>query len=369
MVTRVRGMKDSVRRSSRATRWGELASAVALIACLSVWTSEASADPATARDILEAAGVKGGLVVHLGCGDGKLTAGLCATDSYLVHGLDTDAANVEAARKHIRSQGLYGRVSVERLPGKRLPYADNLVNLVVAEGLGPGAPGMDEVMRVLCPNGVVVVRSAAVRRSGADALTGTLRTKPRPKEIDEWTHYLRDAGGNPVAQDTVVAPPRRLQWAGSPRWARHHDHMASMTSLVSANGRLFYIFDEGPAASIQLPSQWRLIARDAFNGTVLWKRKIDRWNTRQWPLKSGPAHLTRRLAAVGGRVYVTLGLEAPLTALDAASGQTVLTYPGSERTREILVPDGMVVALVGLEPSRLPEWRRRHTYVWDNSSP
>ena len=33
-----------------------------------------------ARHILEATGVKGGLIVHLGCGDGRLTAALRASD-------------------------------------------------------------------------------------------------------------------------------------------------------------------------------------------------------------------------------------------------------------------------------------------------
>jgi len=85
-----------------------------------------------AGQILSAAGVKGGLVVHLGCGDGKLTAALRASDSYLVHGLDADAANVEKARAHIRSLGLYGPVSVQRWADvARLPYADNFVNLLV----------------------------------------------------------------------------------------------------------------------------------------------------------------------------------------------------------------------------------------------
>ena len=46
-------------------------------------------------DILKATGVRGGLVVHLGCGDGRLTAALHADDSYLVHGLGKDAADVE----------------------------------------------------------------------------------------------------------------------------------------------------------------------------------------------------------------------------------------------------------------------------------
>ena len=46
-----------------------------------------------AQAILDAGGVQGGLVVHVGCGDGKLTAALHANDRYLVHGLDTSADN------------------------------------------------------------------------------------------------------------------------------------------------------------------------------------------------------------------------------------------------------------------------------------
>ena len=66
--------------------------------------------------------------------------------------------------------------------------------------------------------------------------------------------------------------------------------MASLTALVSAQGRVFYIMDEGPAHSILLPSQWSLIARDAFNGVLLWKRGIREWLTQLWPLKSGPTN-------------------------------------------------------------------------------
>jgi len=44
----------------------------------------------TAKQILDRAGIQGGLIVHLGCGDGKLTAALHANDSYIVQGLDAD---------------------------------------------------------------------------------------------------------------------------------------------------------------------------------------------------------------------------------------------------------------------------------------
>ena len=40
--------------------------------------------------------------------------------------------NVAVARKHIQSLELYGPVSVQQWSGQRLPYVDNLVNLIVA---------------------------------------------------------------------------------------------------------------------------------------------------------------------------------------------------------------------------------------------
>ncbi len=249
------------------------------------------------RQILSATGVRGGLVVHLGCGPstssgqaGALTAALRADDGYVVHGLAVDPANVPAAREAIRRAGLYGPVSIDRLSGGRLPYVDNLVNLVVAETLGEVT--REEVLRVLCPGGV-----AYVRRDGR----WTLTRKARPKDIDEWTHYLHGPDNNAVAADTVVGPPRRLQWQCGPKWTRHHDKMSSLSALVSTGGRIFYILDEGLTASIYMPSRWALIARDAFNGKRLWRRKIDTWYTRFKGLKggsgSGPIRALRRLSS------------------------------------------------------------------------
>ncbi len=318
-------------------------SVLAALLCAFVVTPTVAANPnARARQILKATNVQGGLVVHVGCGDGKLTAALRASDSYLVHGLDTDTANVLAARKHVAGLGIYGSVSAARFDGKRLPYIDNTVNLVVAGDLGD-VP-MPEVMRVLCPNGVAYVQAGG---------KWTRTVKPRPAEIDEWTHYMHDAGGNAVAHDTVVGPPRRLQWQGSPRWARHHDHMSSVSACVTSGGRVFYIFDEAPRASILTPPSWKLIARDAFNGTILWKRDIRQWYPHLLRLKSGPAVLPRRLVAVGDRVYVTLGIDASLTALDAATGDTVRTYKDTAETQEVLLDDGVLFVVADI-PGQAP---------------
>jgi outer membrane protein assembly factor BamB len=329
-----------------------------LIGSLScIMLSAVSVSAENAEELLKMSGIKGGLIVHLGCSNGQQTARLRAGDQYFVHGLDRDPANVAAARDYIQERGIYGPVSVDRWDGRDLPYADNLVNLVIVEESGSVSEA--ELLRALAPKGVALIRKQGQWEKVI---------KPWPLDIDEWTHYLHGADGNPVAQDSLIGPPERLQWIGSPRWSRHHDHSASLNALVSASGRLFYIFDEGPTASIQLPSRWRLIARDAFNGIILWKRQIEKWNTQQYPLKSGPAHLLRRLVAVGDRVYVTLGIDEPATVLDAATGKTLLTYRGSEYTREIVVSDGVAFFVADTSRSLLPDWRRKDTYVWANSN-
>ena len=62
-----------------------VAAAFALLAAALTGPASRAADagePASARQILEATGVKGGLIVHVGCRDGKLTAALRASESY-----------------------------------------------------------------------------------------------------------------------------------------------------------------------------------------------------------------------------------------------------------------------------------------------
>ncbi|MCP4644928.1 MAG: class I SAM-dependent methyltransferase, partial [bacterium] len=232
-----------------------------LAAC---WASgNVAADEATARTILSDTGVQGGLVVHVGCGDGKLTAALHQGDSFLVHGLDRDAANVATAREHIQSKGLCGPVTVASFDGGRLPYRNNMVRLLVAEDLGDVL--MSEVTRVLCPGGVAHIGTGEAAK---------LTHKPVPAELDEWTHALHGPDNNAVAHDFVVGPPEHLQWIGGPRWARSHDHLSSASAVVSSGGRVFAIVDEGATAAVALPAQWRLVAWDAFSGVVLWKQDI-----------------------------------------------------------------------------------------------
>jgi len=289
-----------------------------------------------AGQILDATGVKGGLVVHVNCGNGELTAALRAADSYLVQGLDRDPADVAAAREHIRVRGLYGSVSVQRWSGKGLPFIENVVNLIVVQR-GPKV-SKKELLRVLAPGGTAYVEQDKGWRK---------IIKPRPQQIDEWTHYLHDPGNNAVAHDSVVGPPRRMQWRAAPIWTRNHHTLASVSSVVSAGGRLFYIVDQATAATMKVPGQWSLVARDAFNGVLLWKRAIPSWALETRKFRSGPVQLQRLLVACGGRVYATLGMNEPVSAIDAATGTTIAVYERTKGTEEIIVSGNTLLAVVG----------------------
>ena len=312
-----------------------------LLAWLVFTAAVARADDDQARHILQTSGVKGGLVVHVGCGDGKLTAALGAGDAFLVHGIDADASNVDKARAQVHSLGFYGKVSVGTFDGKNLPYVDNLVNLLVAGDLGEVA--MDEVMRVLTPGG-----AACVKRD--DHWTKTV--KPWPKDIDDWSHHLQGPDNNPVANDKVVASPRGLKWTCGPRWARSHEFLSSLSAMVSAEGRLFYAFDEGLTGITDkpIPDRWTLIARDAFNGVLLWKRPLANWGAGAWrnrALRSTPRMVPYLMVAGGQRLFIVLDEAKGVSALDAATGKLQATYEGTAKALEMRHVDGVLLAVTG----------------------
>lgn len=293
--------------------------------------SAAIADPdGDTQQLLAKTGFKGGLVVCLGIGETTLSETLGRATGTLVQVLDRSDAKVAEARERLLKENLYGKVTVNSLTGDRLPYADNLVRLIVANQADFVA--LDEIMRALCPNGALAVRAK-------DGWTVTI--KARPNDIDDWTHFLHGSDNNAVANDKRVGPPRQLQWRDGIPWGRDHAAAPSMTSMVSDNGRVFAIMDYGPTVSKDLPDDWQLMARDAFSGVELWRRAMGK----QWitgGFRGGQAVFARRLVAAESKVYVTLERGASVSVLDAATGQILRTLANTDKTEEILVDGGLL---------------------------
>ncbi len=351
------------REPSRWVRRWFLGGVVALVGLLGLKGAFGPPEARLAQQILKATGVKGGLFVHLGCGEGDLLAELYRNTAreeggrlrspFVAHGLESDPSKVKRARQRLRKLGLYGPVSVGLWRGGRLPYVDNLVNLLVASK--PLDLSVGEILRVLAPRGVALLPEAMAHGAEGRAQVSFVNlggrrwakvVKPVPKGIDDWPQYLYDATGNAVSHDVVVGPPRCLQWVSGPPHTRSHEHTPSIMALVSSKGRLFYIADEGPIRSVRKPPRWRLVARDAFNGVLLWKRDIKVWFPHIWVWGATPPQLQRRLVAAGDRLYATLGFIAPVSELDAETGRTLRTFEGTEGADELVLHDGVLLLVV-----------------------
>ena len=327
------------------------------------------------EETVELSGVEGGLVVHLGCGDGQATVALRVNERYIVHGLDADTPDVEIARKLMARDNQNGAISVYRYEAGRLPYAENVINLLIVSP-SESVPAK-EINRTLAPLGCAMLTKTRAGRHVADGLKELgfatseesdwiVCKKPWPDSVDEWSHWLHGPDGNPVAKDSEVGPPRRQRWRAGPRWERSHEFNPSHTTMVTAGGRIFYTQDDGlrGITDERFEPRWSLRGRDAFSGVPLWTRELPNWSYRDWQarsLRTLPMTLTRRMVASGDRLYMTMGYRAAVSELDAATGATLRVFEETELADELVLSDGALYVVIPdldtVPPGRLAKFK------------
>ena len=277
---------------------------------------------------LESLGVKGGLVVQLGAGDVTGAAELAASGRFIINVLDKDADRVATVREQLRGTANYGMVSAERLPeADKLPYSENLVNaIIVKQGIVP----LSEIKRVLVPEGVLLIDEADSKYRELDengfsnVITDrsklTSAMKPRPFNMDVWSHPRHASDGNAVSTDTLVGPPRRIRWVAAA--------MHEVEGMVTAGGRNYY---------------GSLLARDSFNGLRLWHYDLskDKHNSGDFMLPRLSSSQARPIASP--KLVFTI-VKSKLTALDAKTGAPVRVYGGLNRPREIVHREPHLIA-------------------------
>lgn len=237
---------------------------------------------------------------------------------WIIHILQQDREALAAERETIDVWKIAGaRAHASLWSGKTLPYADNLVNLVLCDSSTDVSDA--ELLRVLQPKGVAIISDGERSRS---------LEKPQLVDTDQWAHPWHGTGGGLATDDQLLGIPKGIQWVHGPLFAMA-GRKTSTQSMVTAGGRLFAI-TQNVVENIGKPEMAQfLIARDAFNGLKIWQH--------QWegPFTQGNGELNPRLAATSDRVYV--GWFDGVEVFDAAAGEPIERIATPEAVTKLLV--------------------------------
>ena len=244
-----------------------------------------------ARDIIKASGINRGLCVVYGMGSGELAYEMAMQSDLVVFGFDDNLDRVNKARKWLYGKGVYGsRVSVKYVENlDEIPVTGHIANLLVSETIltGKDCPGnAAEMNRMLRPGGGIAIlgkpvdaSKGVVGKSLAEWLdvNGIAHTrlaggnwfKVQPDPLansGEWTHQYGNAANTTSSDEELggatATTDLEVQWVGRPGADFGIDRNPRMPAPLSSWGRLFH------------QGMNRMIALDAYNGSVLWSLEI-----------------------------------------------------------------------------------------------
>ncbi len=220
--------------------------------------------PDLARRALEVGGVDRGICVVHGITDGGLAYELLRRSRLRVIGVDTDGERIERAREQAYSAGVQGDrltfLEVDSLDS--LPFTSCFANLVLSERAlagGKTVPSSKEMERIARPQGGIIFPGASLGKE-ARIVRGGL------EGAGEWSHQYGAADNSAFGEESLAgargASDLDVQWIGRPGPRAQPDRNGRKPSPLSTGGRLF------------VQGLERIIALDAFNGSILWSWEI-----------------------------------------------------------------------------------------------
>ena len=265
-------------------------------AVASPYTTDPLGYGTAAQHILDSTGIKRGICIVYGCGEGQLAYEIAKRSQLKVLGFEENAAKVATARNKLDQAGIYGaRVSVLQATLSSLNSRDYAANLIVSDTMisGGTCPGTAaEMFRILRPDGGVAflgrpsggaltqitlegwLNTGSVSYSTTDDGNGLWSRVDRAAlpGAGEWTHYYANVANTAASSESNIQDNMKLLWYGQPgpRYIidRHNRPQASLYK----HGIIVTPGIDGCDATVAEPGDGvgRLMAYDAYNGTRYW---------------------------------------------------------------------------------------------------
>ncbi|HYT91066.1 MAG TPA: hypothetical protein VEL76_20305, partial [Gemmataceae bacterium] len=230
---------------------------LALLVALPASWARGQDDPAVAKATLANIGVSRGLCVLLG-DSAALAVPLAQHSELTVYVQTTSADEANALRTKADAAGLLGtRIFVHQGDYRRLHLANDLADAIIVgpTAQGPAGVAKAELLRILRPDGKALLAKIEL-------------VKPPPQDTDEWTHPYHTPDNNPQSNDLQARRPFLTHFLAEPWYCP-----LTQITLVSG-GRMFKAFGDRSSAKPQEDLLNKLIAMNAYNGTILWQRDL-----------------------------------------------------------------------------------------------
>jgi outer membrane protein assembly factor BamB len=316
-----------------------------------------------AAHMADKAGIRSGLCAVLADEGGAVPLEMARSGRFLLHVLVSGEGRYAELQGVVDAAGLDPhRVIVEQGSWNRLPYADNVVDLILVPASTESLLqrlSAQEMLRVLRPEGKALfcIPADAGKATTAQSLKRWLSaqgvkdaklnkdeagicavvTKPPLEGVDDWTHWEHGPDNNPVSTDAVIKAPYMTQWLGTPYY------IAMPAITTAAGGRLFTAM--GHIAHHRREEPWlnTILARNGYNGMELWTRKLP------------DGYLVHRSAFIAtDDTFYMIDPDGPgCLMLDPETGREkgrirLPEFQGSWKW--IALDDGVLYALIGDEP-------------------
>ena len=298
--------------------------------------AQPAASGAEAEAALESMGMRKGICVVLGLPEGgrpEFVAEVAGASELTVYFQSASAEEVAGVRASAEAAGLLGtRVFVDQGDEKLIHLADNLAGAVLVSPAVEADVDEAELLRVLHPQGKLVLPTKEI-------------VKPFPPGVDDWSYPYHGPDNNPQSADRIARAPYLTQFLADPKFG------PSPAVTVASGGRIFRAFGHLSHKSPQNAMVNTLLAANAHNGTVLWKR----------PLSEGFMVLRNTFIATPDTLYLADDQSCKL--LDAATGELKdeITAPADEVDgvvwKWMAVDDGVLFGLIGAEEFQAPTLR------------
>lgn len=295
--------------------------------------AESAGIGAEAETALERLGTRRGICVVLGLPDvGRpgLVADLAKASELLIYFQSPNPDEVTEVRRAAEAARLLGeRVFVDYGDWRSVHLADNLAGAVLVAPSAEGSVARRELLRALHPAGKAI-------------LGGKEIVKRFPKGTDDWSHPHHGPDNNPQSTDRIARAPYLTQFIAEPRFC------PSPAVTVAAGGRIFRAFGHLAHKANQNALLNTLLAVNAYNGTILWRRS----------LREGFMILRNTMVATPETLYLADDESCKL--LDAGTGELkdeiILSADGNGGTvwKWMALEKGVLYGLVGGQEVKAP---------------